>query len=683
MERAEGAGGLTRFASLLCERAELHPSAAFVAADLARLGADPRGARARCALLVLLLEALEQGSTRLLVGTKEARAKIAARLGQLGVNERVVKETDTLLLRLVSEAPPAAPAAKPKLPAGQLALAMETEPSDAEPFLSASIFSSGEPESRTILTRAGPYLSLARWSDAERNVARALVARRAQLASPETVLATLAAVPPLEARAGARTFVLNAEQQRAVSAALLGPTTLVTGGPGTGKTSIVVAMLRGLSRLPGASENPSLDVALAAPTGKAADRMREAIASALASGSDPRDKALSEGLVPMTLHRLLGYQPDLDRYRHHAGSRLPFRCVVVDEASMLDTMLLARLVEALAEDALLVLLGDPDQLPSVGAGSVLRDLGVLAKRFPTALRAAHLTESHRMVASDPAGAHVLSVARAVGRGQAPILSDARGEGSWQRVSALGEIPDGASLFHPLAHPLGKGALGPWLDRWLESLALDATVATTRFAALAPEDERGGMDPTEQAIALAIHRAHASRLLVITRGPGPRTGLASVNAYLGARYAERVGRRSFSGHEPGAGEPVVVIANDYLRGIYNGDTGIVVDAVLEGRPTLALALSQRGRVRLLPMLDVAPLIERAWALTVHRAQGSEHERVALLLPEVDVPRLCTREIIYTAITRAKRAVQVVGDPALLAKAIERKERRETGLGDTIP
>ena len=110
---------------------------------------------------------------------------------------------------------------------------------------------------------------------------------------------------------------------------------------------------------------------------------------------------------------------------------------------------------------------------------------------------------------------------------------------------------------------------------------------------------------------------------------------------------------------------------------------MVDAVLEGRPTLALALSQRGRVRLLPMLDVAPLIERAWALTVHRAQGSEHERVALLLPEVDVPRLCTREIIYTAITRAKRAVQVVGDPALLAKAIERKERRETGLGDAIP
>lgn len=408
------------------------------------------------------------------------------------------------------------------------------------------------------------------------------------------------------------------------------------------------------------------DIALAAPTGKAADRMQQAIVASLAGASDPRDRALADGVAPMTLHRLLGYRPDLDRYRHHAASRLPQRLVVLDEASMLDTMLFGRLVEALGEDALLVLLGDPDQLPSVGAGAVLRDLSRSAAGS-SALRLATLTQSHRMSEGDPAGAHVLSVARSVGAGISPPRARTATPiaGTLTELEDDAPFADGASLVPSSKH------LGRWLDRWLEDLGLDPRVASTAFGALEAPSPLG---PTnEEVIARAIESAHAWRLLVVTRGPGQRTGQDAVNAYLGARHAERMRRRSTS--EPAAGEPVVVTRNDYLRGIYNGDTGLVIQRA-DG--SLALALSQRGRVRLLPMLDVRDTIERAWALTVHRAQGSEHERVALLLPERDVPRLLTREIVYTAITRARRAVQIVGDPALLTAAVARKQDRRTGL-----
>jgi exodeoxyribonuclease V alpha subunit len=181
------------------------------------------------------------------------------------------------------------------------------------------------------------------------------------------------------------------------------------------------------------------------------------------------------------------------------------------------------------------------------------------------------------------------------------------------------------------------------------------------------------DADDAALTAALTHAHAARLLVVTRSAAQRTGQDAVNAYLGARHARRIGRAATAAMLPG--EPAVVIANDYGRSLFNGDTGLVV-AAPEG-PVLALV--QRGAVRRLPLADVAHLVERAWALTVHRAQGSEHDRVALLLPETDVPRLLTRQIVYTAVTRARRAVTIVGAPDLLAAAAARNDERTTGLG----
>lgn len=657
-----------RFAVALAARAELDPGTAFVALDLARLGVQPTEPRALTTLLLLLLQDLELGSTRLPVGSIDARKRIHARLKALDVPTTLIDEVLALCARAADTQPVVRALERSPEPRKRSQLELGGLSTPLEP-LPVPLLASRVPGERTVLEmvhRAGEVeLALGRWCDAERALREALFGRRASIA-PETVLATLANVPALEQ--GARRIRPTDEQQRAINASLLGPTTVITGGPGTGKTSIVVAILRAFLRLsPDAAVH---DIALAAPTGKAADRMQQAIGAALAGASDPRDRALASGVAPMTLHRLLGYQPDLDRYRHHAASRLPQRLVVLDEASMLDTMLFGRLVEALSDDALLVLLGDPEQLPSVGAGAVLRDLGRLAAGSGGALRVASLTHSHRMSEGDPAGAHVLSVARQVGAGVSPpnVRTPTLITGTFTEVDVDAPLlPDGASMV-PSTKQLGR-----WLDLWLDGLALDARLASTPFGPLDGPHPLGGTN--ESVIARAIEATHASRLLVVTRGAGQRTGQEAVNAYLGARHAERSNRRSTG--EPAAGEPVVVTRNDYLREIYNGDTGLVIH--LEDG-SLAVALTQRGRVRLLPMLDVRDAIERAWALTVHRAQGSEHERVALLLPERDVPRLLTREIVYTAITRARRAVQVVGDPALLAAAIARKQDRRTGLAD---
>jgi exodeoxyribonuclease V alpha subunit len=626
-----GERSLDALASRWAEQGELPVAAAFVARDLARLTRHVDGtvlgeadARAVVALVLLVFDALARGATALEVGPHDAHDAHAARLAELGVDAATARLVRGWLDALGGRDEKSAPLLVPLL-----------RPADH-----------GEP---TLLVTGAGRLAFARWALAEQRIEASLRARTAPSPTPERVHTILAELP----RAGAA--ALTGAQREAVAAGLTGATTVVTGGPGTGKTSIVVALLRAFLRLPGVGPEALPEIALAAPTGKAADRLREAIAGALAGAGEPLDRALAEAAAPMTLHRLLGYQPDLDRFRFHARSRLPARFVVVDEASMIDTALLFGLLEALPEHAQLVLLGDPDQLPSVGAGAVLRDLTELAPRAPSTVAWAHLEESHRMKESDPAGAHVLGVARRIAAGELPpITTRPLVPGTLGRTETVGAA--GAAF----AEPSSPAALGRWLDAWFDALPEASELVV-----------RGGADDGE--VTAALTAMHAARLLVVTRSAAQRTGQDAVNAYLGARHARRLGRSASAALLPG--EPAVVVANDYGRGLFNGDTGLVV-AGPEG-PVLTLA--QRGTVRRLPLADVAHLVERAWALTVHRAQGSEHERVALLLPETDVPRLLTRQIVYTAVTRARRAVTIVGAPALLAAAVARRDERTTGLG----
>jgi exodeoxyribonuclease V alpha subunit len=374
----------------------------------------------------------------------------------------------------------------------------------------------------------------------------------------------------------------------------------------------------------------------------------------------------------MTLHRLLGWSPSRLGFRHRRDNPLAERLVIVDESSMIDVFLMERLASALLPDARLVLLGDAEQLPSVAAGAVFRDLG-RAGRVP----AVALTKSHRMDPSRPEGFNILSVAGRVNEGALPsLVRPSEKELLPSRLDAIGRLtelpPDldalsGVFLYEPES-PLDRER---FLDRW--SAARRPSELSTRTWQV-----EGGRVLDEAALEPLFAEAERARLLCVTKSAARPTGVVAVNASLHRRFADERGR----GAQPAlllAGEPVLVQRNDYERGLFNGDQGLVLftAAAAEGPRPSAVFRGREGFVAH-PLEAVRASIELGYATTVHKAQGGEHDRVALLLPETDSPRLLTREIVYTAITRARRSVLLVGSPELLARAAARRVERSTGI-----
>ncbi|MCA9605947.1 MAG: AAA family ATPase, partial [Myxococcales bacterium] len=435
--------------------------------------------------------------------------------------------------------------------------------------------------------------------------------------------------------------VLTDEQRRAVEVALGARVSIVSGGPGTGKTSIVVAILRA------AMERGDVEpeaIALAAPTGKAADRMRGAIESALVAVADPLpgDRALLEGLPrPRTIHRLLGWSPSLRRFRHHETSPLSERLVILDEGSMIDVFLMERVVASLGANARLVVLGDAEQLPSVAAGAVFRDL---AEHVPTV----RLTKSHRVDPSRPEGSHILEVAAGVNAGE---LRPMEGPGAF-------------------LHAVDADGRRDFLRAWIERARLGDTARRTWVRS------DGAWDAPE-LLASLFERAEARALLCVTRHGWRPTSVEAVNAWIHHEVADEA--------RWVAGEPVIVTRNDYDRALFNGDRGVLlwVAPSATAAPRLSAVFRREDRFVAHPLDAVRGQLELAWATTVHKAQGSEHDEVALLLPDQDHPRLFTREVVYTAITRARRRVHIVGDAALLARAVRRRVERATGIGEGLP
>lgn len=476
---------------------------------------------------------------------------------------------------------------------------------------------------------------------AEGRLAGSMAARRGVMDGGVDV--ALAAV-----RAQPAGVALSDEQAAAVGSAARHALTLVSGGPGTGKTSIVVALLRTFVRLGvGASE-----IALAAPTGKAADRMGEAIREGLATLEVPGDadrSLLVEAPRPSTLHRLLGHHPLRDTWRHHRNHLLPNRVVVVDECSMVDVFLMGRLFAAVHPDAHLVLLGDADQLPSVAAGAVFRDaLDALPDRR------VRLTRSYRMRADDPAGRAVLTLANTVN------------EGSPAAWSAVPSRALDALTYAGVEHL--EGETRAFLRRWF------------RDRALLPDRLRTRTWRTEDGAGLdeVFSRLGAARVLCVTRGY--ETGAEQVNARLHALAATEA-------RQPAAipllvGEPVMMLHNDYDRRLFNGDTGVVLFAPhADGPRPRAFFRGDLGGYRSFALETLAGRLDLCYATTVHKAQGSEFDAVALVLPENDGP-LLTRELLYTAVTRSRRSVVVVGARALVRRATERGVRRYSGLAEQL-
>lgn len=487
----------------------------------------------------------------------------------------------------------------------------------------------------------GPHLYLHRSLVLEERFAEA-VAARVGAGEPDPELA----VP-------SDPYAPTPDQVAAIRQSVLPGLSVITGGPGSGKTSIIVSVLRVLAArgvAPG-------DVALVAPTGKAAQRMGAAIDAALSRL--PGDQSVRAYPAPSTLHRLLGYSPSTQRFRHHENNRLTQRHVIVDEASMIDLSLAERLVRSLDPAASLVLLGDDRQLPAVDAGQPLRDLVQAASRVPAlARRVVALTHSHRMDAGSAEGAAILAAAARVQGGLAP-------EPVARTVDEL--------AFAGVEH--GEGSLEALVDRWFQRF-----YASQPAWGLARRDFHQSADgfPPEEAAELGRLFAHLESTRVLCYTHAYAEGTEAINAAFHQRVL--AGGEFESEFYPG--EPVVMLANDYERGVFNGDIGVVLRVRAGGGNAHFMMVFRKGAG--FAAFSVGALraqVRHAFALTVHKAQGSEHDHVLLVLPAEDFP-MNTRELVYTALTRARRSVTIAGALAVLARGAARAVRRDSGVPDRL-
>ena len=464
------------------------------------------------------------------------------------------------------------------------------------------------------------------------------------------------------------------EQQHAVATALAGRLGVITGGPGTGKTTVVLALVRSLARLGVAPEA----IALAAPTGKAANRLGEAMRTGLArlTSSSAADQQLAAALpVPETLHRLLRHSPSARAFAHDQNTPLPFAAVIVDESSMIDLGLMDRLLAALAPETLLVLLGDADQLPSVEAGAVFRDLAPLGIR---------LQQSHRMDPRRPEGRRILELANAVRAGTRDVSAFLQ-----QRTSAAALAFDGVELCPAAAR---EEFVARWFDEKLRGSPALRELSTRVFAftpgdapARASASGTGFGGEAEALFDQAFDHHQRFRLLAVTHGRP--TGTAALNTWMHTRFGAR---------GPGLvpGEPVMMLRNDYERGLWNGDQGLIVNV---SEPAAGLTSTDaepaRRRTRLaaifkidarwmpFPLDGLRDTLNLAFALTVHKAQGSEYDEVALVLPDAPHP-LLTRDLLYTALTRCRSALILCGEAAVLSAGIGNAIQRTSGLGAAL-
>jgi len=451
---------------------------------------------------------------------------------------------------------------------------------------------------------------------------------------------------------------VDGRQRLAAATAVLRRFAVVAGGPGTGKTTTIARIVALLAEQ---SATEPL-VALAAPTGKAAARLIEAVhesAGVLDVSETVRAQLLA--LDASTLHRLLGWRPGThSRFRHHRGNRLPHDVVIVDESSMVSLSLMARLVEAVRPDARLILVGDPGQLTSIEAGAVLGDIvGPATDRLvlsPGArTRLAGVTGQDVVAAAPPAGAAVgdgivvldrvhrfgggiARVAEAIRRGDADAVLEALGEVTWIPVD--------------VADPGAIEALAVVRASVLET-------ARTVMGAARSGAASEALDALGSFRVLCAHR----------RGPH---GVAAWTSRIESWLAAEVDGFAAEG-DWYVGRPLLVTENDYGLRLFNGDTGVVVAS---GPGHVRAAFERQGQV-----LEFSPTrlaaVDTVYAMTVHKSQGSQFDAAAVLLPDPTSPIL-TRELLYTAVTRARERLVVAGTEEAIRAAVARPAARASGL-----
>lgn len=651
-------------------------------------------------------------------------------------------------------------------------------------------------DERPLIVDRHDHLYLSRYFDYERRLADALVAQ-AGVAAPDEGLSPDRLRDNLARYFGPATGDVDWQRVAAI-VALTGRVTIVSGGPGTGKTTTVVGVLACLL-----DAHPGLRIALAAPTGKAAQRMQEALHAR--AGDLPPELAARLPDTSYTLHRLLG-GGGAAGFRHHRDNPLPYDLIVVDEASMIDVALAAHLLDALAPGARLVLLGDKDQLAAVEAGAVFAELsarpaftaaartriaqalGIDEAAFVAALPVPDEAATATVPAANPvataapaqasASASAVASRKRASRPRAdarqaslfddepqddaitaadvasspsagPALTDAGDIGdfgdagntsAWIEVDELAwldavELPPldaGDAALASVASTLpGEPAASPatpapapladcvvWLERNYR-FGLDSPIGRLSLA-IRSGDVQAALDalPADDAAAASFHDdageslasstverlarrfgAYLDALRDVLAAPVPdplplfdalnrfrilcatRSGLRGaehVNAFVAAhvRHAARVplavGAHWFTGR------PIMVTRNDYALGLFNGDIGI---ALPDAHGVLRVWFRRADGTARAVSPAALPPHETAFALTVHKSQGSEFDEAALVLP-ASFGRVLTRELVYTAVTRARTRVQVIGPRRVLAQAVATRTQRDSGLAARV-
>lgn len=633
----------------------LAPATAHLAAEIAAFE-DHLPAAQRVALITLIVAsivALNEGSTRLPVTGPLAFDPMTRILAPLCA---------------APDAPASDSPAEVSRTLGTIAMMLDTG-------VASSVIARAPDEYRPLLYLP-PYLYHQRIRAAEIRLAadlRPRFATSAARASDREVAAALADVDARPQWLGALQIALSDSQREAVRSAATRPLALISGGPGTGKTSIVLAIVRVLVRLglkPGA-------IALAAPTGKAAHRMGESLRDGLAQVRDPADadrELIAAQVEPVTMHRLLGYSPRRDTFLNHRNNPLSATVVIVDESSMLDLSLMHRLAAALQPDARIVMLGDADQLPSVAAGAVFRDLVAAVcdpDRDANSAICTRLTRSYRMNPDEPAGSAIFNFAQSINWGA--IENE-------HASAVLDERSDPAALrFEGLELLSADGpALDSFLDRWYADRIRDRTIDALATKLHAHGEK--GFDDQTTAELMRIHRHLAgSRILCATRVFA--TGADRVNEAM-RRRAVASANRSSDRSRFLAGEPVMVVRNDYDRNLFNGDQGFIVRVARPegGESPMAVFLSG-DRFEPFHLAALGDALELCYATTIHKAQGSEFDSVAVVMPDQDLPML-TRELLYTAVSRARKSVVLVGSIAMIRNVAARKTTRYSGLAELL-
>ncbi len=493
------------------------------------------------------------------------------------------------------------------------------------------------------LIRKGDFLYFHKYRVAVTKVKRALET----LAAPET--------PHIEAEPidsnilHSLPFELDSGQIEALEKGLRNRFLIITGGPGTGKTSILFTLLRHL-------ESRGLswrDIALAAPTGKAAQRMTDIIRGM--NNAFPEKSDTLSKLEGKTIHRLLEYIPSLGIYRRNAASPLKCKLVILDEVSMIDVALMSEFLEAIPRNCRVIFLGDPDQLPSVGAGAVLTDLlpssrmgGVLGNHV------ARLSICHR------ANQELMNLTKHVNHYDPESQDDLL-----ERFRISGEdriLTSQAKCEWVDAEQGNKDRFEKVLAKWFTTqYKASGWIEKVRLL-----ERNWDAELAQEVIGLLSN----AQILTVVREGGQ--GCVQINRHLKEMLRPFVTR---SKAELFPGLPILITQNDYGMQLFNGDTGVI----LNGESGLRAYFQRENGVEGFP-LSFLPPFELAFAITIHKSQGSEYQNILLALPSELTPRtgrLLTREIIYTGLTRAKDRAVIHATKEIFHAACARGIRRESG------